>query len=69
MTKIAQKIKSNSKVRIEGSKENENCSTISVDTKTIFEPKPTPKIAWNWLKGSKLPQKQKISKNESYQSI
>ena len=67
MTKIAQKIKSNSKVRIEGSKENENCSTISVDTKTIFEP--TPKIAWNWLKGSKLPQKQKISKNESYQSI
>jgi len=43
MTKIAQKIKSNSKVRIEGSKEKENFSTISVDTKTIFEP--TPKIA------------------------
>ena len=30
------KIKSNSKVRIEGSIENESCSTILVDHKTIF---------------------------------
>ena len=58
MTKIAQKIKSNSKVRIEGSKENESCSTILEDTKTIFEHKPTPKIAWNWPKRFKITPKQ-----------
>ena len=37
------KIKSKSKVRIEGTIENKSCSTTQVDQKTVFETKPNPK--------------------------
>ena len=37
------KIKSKSKVRIEGTIENESCSTTRVDPKPVFEPYPDPK--------------------------
>ena len=41
--KNSPKIKSNSKVRIEGSIENETCSTILVDPKTFFNSNQPPK--------------------------
>ena len=53
------KTKSNSIVIIEGSIENESCSTIWVDLKTVYELKPTPKIARNGLKRLKMTQKLK----------
>ena len=53
------KIKSNSKVRIEGMIENLSCSTIWVDPKTVYELKPTTIIAEIAQKGSKWPQKTK----------
>ena len=37
------KIKSKLNVRIERNKENESCSTTSVDLKTIVKPYPSPK--------------------------
>ena len=37
------KIKSKSKVRIEGTVETETCSTTWVDPKKVFEPLPDPK--------------------------
>ena len=68
------KTKSNSKVTIEESIENESCATILVDRKTFFELKPTPKKA---SKGPKKAQndpkpkirRQKILQNKNYQLI
>ena len=46
------KFKSNSNVGIEQNKEDESCSTKSVDPKTVVEPYPNPKNSQLGLKKS-----------------
>ena len=60
------KNKSNPKVRIQGIKENESCLTIQVDPKTVYELKPSPKIARNCPKRFKMTKKkQQIRKQKN----
>ena len=56
------KNKSNPKVRIQGIKENESCLTIQVDPKTVYELKPSPKIARNCPKRFKMTKKKLTNK-------
>ena len=56
------KVKSKSKVRIEGTIENKSCSTTWVDPKTVFEPYPDPKKTFGAQKCKKMTPK--LSQNQ-----